>query len=465
MTMRSPLITCCALVGLAVAVLAWCWYAFQTETPRPAPVPDALPSAPATRAAQRPVRQIVHETERVDHALLPSLESELAMDSYSPGVDRIPVEIDLEEEATAVQFCNVWLPDRPWEAVDEAPSRPFLGVDGTGPVNSREPRWSDQQCIPWEAFAYGEYIGPYRTPHVADYRLRVGDVVDFVYLINRTHPRQTYRLFPGDIIQIFSANDPTLNQANVTILSDGTISLPLVGQVVAAGKTLEQLSGDLNTRYGDYLRQPSFVVQVVQGDTPLRDLGDAVDSRFGQGGRSRQVTVAPDGTVRLPGLGAVAAVGMSLDETAREVNTRYASNYPGLTVTPILISRAPRSVYVLGQVGRPGRYELSGPTTAMQALSMAEGWRTGSNLRQIIVFRRDDQWRLMATKIDLQGALIGRAPHPADEIWLRDSDIILVPKSPVQRFSEAVDLYLTRSLYALFPQQGVVFNFDGLRTF
>lgn len=462
--MKSPLLTCCALVGLAVGVFAWCYFAFRSESQNAEPVQDESVVQPATRTAKRPLRQISHQVETGETIKRPALDLETFEEPFSIGVERIPVEVDADQEVQAVQFCNAWMPDEPW-VFDEAPPRMMFGVDGQNSRSGREPRWADQQCIPWEAFAYGEYIGPFRTPHVADYRLRVGDVVDFVYVINRTHPRQTYRLFPGDIIQVFSANDPSLNQNNVTVLSDGTIGLPLVGQVMAAGKTLDQLGEDLNQRYSEFLHQPSFVVQVVQGDTPLRDLGDAVDARFGQGGRSRQVSVAPDGTVRLPGLGAVATVGMSLDEIAREVNTRYAMNYPGLTVTPILVSRAPRSVFVLGQVGRPGRYELQGPTTVMQALSLAEGWRIGSNLRQIIVFRRDEQWRLMATKIDLQGALIGRAPHPADEIWLRDSDIVLVPQMPVQRFSEAVELYLTRSLYALFPQQGVVFNFDGLRTF
>jgi polysaccharide export outer membrane protein len=101
----------------------------------------------------------------------------------------------------------------------------------------------------------------------------------------------------------------------------------------------------------------------------------------------------------------------------------------------------------------------------MQAIAMAEGWKRGSNLRQIVVFRRDQDWRLMATRIDLQGAMLGKSPYPSDEIWLRDSDIVLVPKTPILRASEAVDLYMTRTLYSIFPQQGVVFTFDNFQTF
>jgi len=100
----------------------------------------------------------------------------------------------------------------------------------------------------------------------------------------------------------------------------------------------------------------------------------------------------------------------------------------------------------------------------IQALALADGFEPGGNLRQVIVFRRDANWQLIATKLDLNGALNGRRPYPADEIWLRDSDIVLVPRKPIQRLSEAVNQYLTTTLYAIFPQQGVQFNFDGFES-
>jgi len=57
----------------------------------------------------------------------------------------------------------------------------------------------------------------------------------------------------------------------------------------------------------------------------------------------------------------------------------------------------------------------------------------------------------MATKLDIQGALFGHRPVPSDEIWLRDSDVVLVPKTPLLRFDDALDLVFTRGLYSAFP--------------
>ncbi len=345
------------------------------------------------------------------------------------------------------------------------------GVNQYTDHQGRTARWRDKTNVPWEAFAYGEYLGPHRTPHVPEYRLRVNDQLEFVYLKTREKSLDPYQLYVGDQIQISSAIDPTLNQPDsslrngMTIRSDGMVSLSLIGQIQAAGKTVEDLQRELNEKYTEFVKNPAIVVQVTQGDTPLQDLVDSVDARAGQGGQGRQATVSPDGTVQLPGIGSIPAVGLTLNEMALEVNARYRLRQGGIEVTPILTQRAPRFIYVVGEVAAPGRFELVGPTSVIQALSLAQGENLGGNLRQVIIFRRDQNWRLTATKLDLKGAMLGKQPFPSDEIWLRDSDIILIPKKPIQRLSEAVNLYLEDTLYSIFPQQGVAFDFDGFTTF
>ena len=99
-----------------------------------------------------------------------------------------------------------------------------------------------------------------------------------------------------------------------------------------------------------------------------------------------------------------------------------------MEVIPVLTQRASRYVYVMGEVNVPGRFEMVGPTTVLQAMSMAGSWNVGANLRQIVVFRRGDDWRLLATMVNLDAALHGKQPCPAGEIWLSDCDVIIVPK-------------------------------------
>jgi polysaccharide export outer membrane protein len=173
--------------------------------------------------------------------------------------------------------------------------------------------------------------------------------------------------------------------------------------------------------------------------------------------------VTPDGTVQCPAIGSFSVQGLTLPELKREVDQRYSKVVEGMEITPILVERAPRYIYVVGEVRRPGRFTLEGPTTVMQALALAGSWNVGAYLNHIVVFRRDECWRLMATKIDIHGALFGKRPCPADEIWLRDSDIILVPKSPILAADDMIELLFTRGLYAVFPMD-VSVNFAKLST-
>ena len=53
---------------------------------------------------------------------------------------------------------------------------------------------------------------------------------------------------------------------------------------------------------------------------------------------------------------------------------------------------------------------------------------------------------------------------PSDEIWLRDSDIVVVPKSSLQRADEIIDMVFTRGIYGVIPLQGISINFAKLST-
>jgi len=342
--------------------------------------------------------------------------------------------------------------------------RPITGVDcADGRCGPGEARWEDRRPVPFGGYQQGEYVGPHRPPHVREYRLRVDDEIEFVYRLTRNISPEPYELNVGDQIRVESLTDENIDR-DLIIQPDGSITLRLLGQVRAAGRTVDQLRSHLEEKYKKFYKVPAITVTPLQVNTKLEDLRATVDAREGQGGQSRSARVTPEGTVQLPAIGSVPAQGLTLDELKREVDERYRAEVEGIEVTPVLLSRAPRFIYVIGEVRVPGRYDLNGPTTVMQAIALAGGWNNGGNLRQVVVFRRGEDWRLMATKLDLQGALLGKRPSPADEIWLRDSDIVVVPKSPILLAADFVELVFTRGIYGVVPFQGISINMSKLST-
>jgi len=71
-----------------------------------------------------------------------------------------------------------------------------------------------------------------------------------------------YRIGPGDQLKVFVWRNEDLSTA-VVVRPDGKISLPLVNDMVAAGKTPSQLTEDLTKVLSEYVRSPKVNVIVV----------------------------------------------------------------------------------------------------------------------------------------------------------------------------------------------------------
>ena len=162
----------------------------------------------------------------------------------------------------------------------------------------------------------------------------------------------------GDEVTVESATDKDLRRALV-VLPDGTITLPLLGQVRAAHLTRAAVARSARRRStSKYYKVPAITVTPTKVDTKLEDLRYTVGGRSGFGGQVRSGKVTPEGTVQLPAVGSVPAQGLTLDEFRQELAERFAEKIEGIEVVPVLTTRAPRYVYVLGEVKLPGRYTL-----------------------------------------------------------------------------------------------------------
>ena len=360
-----------------------------------------------------------------------------------PAIASADYAIDLRQITDGdVQLCQAL-----------GPAAPFCieGVDSAYTDGCRELGWGAMGPIMYQQFAQGEYVGPARAPHVPEYRVRVDDQLEFLFRLTREPSPGTYRITVGDQFELKSFADERL-ELPYLVQPDGYITVNLLEEPIrAAGLTFAELRDVLNERYSEFYNDPAISIIPIEIDTRLDDLQQTVQNFAGQGGQAITRTVTPEGSVSLPVLGTIFVQGLSIPELEQEINARYAEHLHGLEVTVNLGARAPRFIYVLGEVAQPGRFELTGPTTVMSAIALAEGWNIGANTRHIVVFRRADDWRLMATVLDVRRAIYGGTAIPSDEIWLRDSDIVVVPKSPVLVATEIIELLFARGLYTAFP--------------
>ena len=75
-------------------------------------------------------------------------------------------------------------------------------------------------------------------------------------------PIGDYVIGTGDVLNIFVWDNEALSRA-VTVLPDGKIHFPLIGEIVVGGKTLAVLEKELKNRINPFVPNPELSVMVV----------------------------------------------------------------------------------------------------------------------------------------------------------------------------------------------------------
>ncbi|MBX9701196.1 MAG: polysaccharide export protein [Acetobacteraceae bacterium] len=88
-----------------------------------------------------------------------------------------------------------------------------------------------------------------------------------------------YVIGPGDTLGVFVYRAPELGSEGLPVRPDGKLSLPLIPDIVAAGKTPTQLAREIERRLKEYVREPNVTVMVRsfvgQPSRQIRVIGEA----------------------------------------------------------------------------------------------------------------------------------------------------------------------------------------------
>lgn len=88
-----------------------------------------------------------------------------------------------------------------------------------------------------------------------------------------------YVIGPGDTLSVFVYRAPELSSNGLPVRPDGKLSLPLIPDIEAAGKTPTQLSREIERRLKEFVREPNVTVMVQsfigQPNRQIRVIGEA----------------------------------------------------------------------------------------------------------------------------------------------------------------------------------------------
>ena len=245
-----------------------------------------------------------------------------------------------------------------------------------------------------------------------------------------------YLLGADDIVEINVRNHSELNKT-LTILSDGTIAFGEVGEFKARGKTPRALAQEIQTELEKTRNKVTVIISVKEV-------------------HSKRVRIL--GAVRTPGaydlkrgwhLMDIVAVAGGLTAKPPRINGRII--HPDNKVTPVDTAAAvakpesdsnpilqvddlimldeqdvvKQTVNILGQVGKPGTYELTETTTLLSLIADTGGATPNAALSKAYILRGTTRIPMNLTKI-----LVKSEPDPlVTGFKLQSGDVLFIPES------------------------------------
>jgi polysaccharide export outer membrane protein len=136
------------------------------------------------------------------------------------------------------------------------------------------------------------------------------------------------------------------------------------------------------------------------------------------------VTVRPDGKITLPLLNDVQAVGLTPDQLREHLKEAASKLFEDPTVSVVVKAINSRKVFVTGNVGKPGVYLLSAPTTVLQMIATAGGLLEYAKAKDVRIMRTENG-KTVSLKFNYKDVSQGKKLE--QNILLKPGDTLIIP--------------------------------------
>ena len=261
-----------------------------------------------------------------------------------------------------------------------------------------------------------------------------------------------YTLDTGDVIAVVVLRHEQFS-GEYTVPPDGNVVFPGVGSLQVRGLTLQGLSDTLRERLRARLRNPEVFVSLKQARPQLvfveGQLNRPGAHPIQPGWRVADAVAAAEGLKILPERTVATLIRgeqtMPIDLPAILHRGDQRTNYLLQPGDLLSVQQKPAiRVAILGEVKRPGNYDLDADSRVIQAIAQAEGVTEFAALKRAFIDRRGEIIPFDLYRASVQGDTTERNNPP-----LQDGDVIVVPQN-LQRY--AIVGQVTRPGYYPIPE-------------
>jgi polysaccharide export outer membrane protein len=161
---------------------------------------------------------------------------------------------------------------------------------------------------------------------------------------------------------------------------------------------------------------------------------------------NQTVTVQPDGYITLREVGDIQVLDKTTPEVIDAVRTAYGKVLHDPVVTIELKDFEKPYFVVGGEVNHPGKFDLRGDTTVIEAVTMAGGLNDRARSSELLLFRRISKDTVEVKRVDMKRMVSMK--DLSEDLHLRPGDMILVSRTNMSKISRFIP----------FPSLGMYFN-------
>jgi len=238
-----------------------------------------------------------------------------------------------------------------------------------------------------------------------------------------------YVLQPGDVLSVAVMRHPEMSVSNAPVTPDGSVNLPVAGQITVAGMTVAEVTDEIVRRLRVRLVRPEVTVSVQRATLDqvfvLGDVRKPGAYPLGEGWGIPELLAMAGGSPTLPGMLRTTLYRADGELADLDLAATVAGEGEKLILRPgDILELRPRTIHVtvVGAVPHAGTFEVPADTGLLEAVAQAGGLLPGASLGQIVVKRADGG----QNSYDLAPALLHGETPP--EVVLHEADAIIVPQ-------------------------------------
>jgi polysaccharide biosynthesis/export protein len=163
---------------------------------------------------------------------------------------------------------------------------------------------------------------------------------------------------------------------------------------------------------------------------------------------NQTVTIQPDGYITLVDAGSVFIQGMTVPQVVDAIKKAYAGTLHDPIVDVDLKDFQKPYFVALGQVGKPGQYDLRYDMTVTEAIAIAGGFLPTGKTQVFLYHRVSNEWAEVK-ELNIRQILVGKNVN--EDPHVQPGDMIFVPEKFIAKFKKYVPYSLGTGVYPTVP--------------